>query len=200
MSALTNKRQEAFCQAFVKGEHAGNAVACYAAVYKKDKNKTGTRASASKLNRKANICKRIAELSERAERIENKATERAIERLAISKESVLAELAKIGFSNMLDYIRVIEGEAVVDLSALDRDKAAAIAEVVVETYMEGRGHEAERVKKIRFKLGDKRAALVDIGKHLGMFVDRVQVSEAQYAISDEPMTPEEWRKEFTRPN
>jgi hypothetical protein len=35
------------------------------------------------------------------------------------------------------------------------------------------------------------------GKHLGMFTDQVQV-RARYAISDEPMSAEEWKKQFVR--
>ena len=37
---------------------------------------------------------------------------------------------------------------------------------------------------------DKHAALVSLGKHLGLFVEQVQV-RARYAISDKPMTAEE---------
>jgi hypothetical protein len=41
--------------------------------------------------------------------------------------------------------------------------------------------------QVRVRLHDKHAALVSIGKHLGMFVDRVQIQERKQ-ISDEPMT------------
>jgi hypothetical protein len=47
------------------------------------------------------------------------------------------------------------------------------------------------------KMHDKHAALVSIGKHLGMFTDQVQV-RARYAISDEPMSAEEWKKQYVR--
>ena len=50
---------------------------------------------------------------------------------------------------------------------------------------------------LRVKMHDKHAALVSIGKHLGMFTDQVQV-RARYAISDEPMSAEEWKKQFVR--
>ena len=30
------------------------------------------------------------------------------------------------------------------------------------------------MRRVKLKLADKRAALVNIGRHLGMFVDRVQ--------------------------
>jgi hypothetical protein len=81
------------------------------------------------------------------------------------------ELARVAFANMLDYIKVTaDGGVSVDLSQLERDTAAAILEVVVDTYVDGRGENAKEVKRVRFKLADKRAALVDLGKHLGLFV------------------------------
>jgi hypothetical protein len=79
------------------------------------------------------------------------------------------ELSKIGFSNMLDYVKVEGPDAFVDLSTLTRDQAAAIQEVTVEDYKDGRGENARDVRRVKVKLSDKRAALVDIGKHLGMF-------------------------------
>ena len=74
-----------------------------------------------------------------------------------------------GFSNMLDYVKVDGPDAFVDLSTLTRDQAAAIQEVTVEDYKDGRGENARDVRRVKVKLSDKRAALVDIGKHLGMF-------------------------------
>ena len=50
---------------------------------------------------------------------------------------------------------------------------------------------------LRVKLHDKHAALVSIGKHLGMFVDRVQIQERKQ-ISAEPMSAEEWKRQFVR--
>jgi phage terminase small subunit len=97
------------------------------------------------------------------------------ERTEITQDMVLQELAKIGFSNMLDYMTITkDGDLVSDFSTLTRDQAAAISEVTVETYMDGRGEDAEEVKRIKFKLSDKRAALVDMGRHLGMFKDKIE--------------------------
>ena len=50
---------------------------------------------------------------------------------------------------------------------------------------------------LRVKLHDKHAALVSIGKHLGMFVDRVQIQERKQ-ISAEPMSAEEWKRQYVR--
>jgi phage terminase small subunit len=121
----------------------------------------------------AKVLSRIEELKAQVLAIETKATEKAVEKLAITKERVLGELAKIGFANMLDYVQpTASGDVVVDLSALDRDKAAAIQEVTIDTYMEGQGDDEKRVvKRTRFKLANKRDALVDLGKHLGLFVE-----------------------------
>ena len=50
---------------------------------------------------------------------------------------------------------------------------------------------------LRVKMHDKHGPLVSIGKHLGMFVDQVQV-RARYAISDQPMSAEEWKKQYVK--
>lgn len=95
------------------------------------------------------------------------------EKLEITQERVLAELAKIGFANMQDYmVAGSNGDPYLDFSGLTRDQAAALAEVTVEDFTDGRGDDARDVRRVKFKLYDKRAALVDIGKHLGMFPNK----------------------------
>lgn len=99
------------------------------------------------------------------------------ERTEITQDMVLRELAKIGFSNMKNYIGITkDGDPFMNLSTLTDDKAAALSEVTVEDFMDGRGEDARDVRRIRFKLYDKRAALVDIGRHLGMFKEKVELT------------------------
>lgn len=99
------------------------------------------------------------------------------QRTEITQDRVLKELAKLGFANMQDYMSVTqEGEPFADLSKLTRDQAAAITEFTVEDFTEGRGDDARDVRRVKFKLADKRAALVDIGKHLGMFKDKLELT------------------------
>ena len=94
----------------------------------------------------------------------------AAKRAVITVADVISELGLIGFANMQDYICTTpEGDAYINLSQLTRDQAAAIGEITCEDYVDGRGEDARDVKKMKFKLLDKRAALVDIGKHLGAF-------------------------------
>lgn len=99
------------------------------------------------------------------------------EKHGVTVERIVMELAKLGFSNMADYMRCMPGgDPYLDFSALTRDQAAALVEVTVEDYTEGRGEDARDVKRVKFKLADKRAALVDLGRHLGMFKDKVEHS------------------------
>lgn len=106
-----------------------------------------------------------------------KGQEQRAKKLEISAERVLDELVKLGFSNMADYMRVgADGDPALDFGSLTRDQAAALQEVTVETFMDGGGFSAREVKRVKFKLADKRAALVDIGRHLGMFEDKLKVS------------------------
>jgi hypothetical protein len=81
----------------------------------------------------------------------------------------------MGFSNMMDYISVQDGDAYVDLSKLTREQAAAIQEITVEEYTEGRGKDKRDIRKTRFKLTDKRGSLELLGRYLKLFSDKVQM-------------------------
>ncbi|SFQ82529.1 phage terminase small subunit [Pseudomonas sp. NFPP07] len=98
-------------------------------------------------------------------------------RVGITQDMVLRELAKIGFSDIRKVVRwgetmvrMVDGEeecaedmvpyhglALIDSTEIDDETAGAIAEV-------SQGKEGLKVK-----LHDKKGALVDIGRHLGMF-------------------------------
>jgi phage terminase small subunit len=99
-------------------------------------------------------------------------------RTEVTADRVVAELAKLGFANMADYMRGHpDGDPYLDFSSLTRDQAAALQEVTVDRYTEGGGEDAREVKRVKFRLADKRAALVDLGKHLGIFKpERIEVS------------------------
>jgi phage terminase small subunit len=161
MPVLKNTRWELFAQEVAKGSTATAAyeTAGYAP----------SDANASKLLNRPEVQGRIQEI-----------TGAGAERAEITVELVLRELAKMGFSNMLDYVQITEdGQPYLDMTKLTRDQAAAIQEVTVDVVTEyEQGEDGKKVpvqvRKARFKLADKRAALVDIGKHLGAFKDRVE--------------------------
>ena len=105
-------------------------------------------------------------------------------RTEIEADAVIRELAKIGFANMLDYITIgKDGDPYVDLSKLTREQAAAIGEVTVEDFTDGRGEGARDVRRVKFKLADKRGALVDLGRHFGLFTDKAVVN-VNHGIQD----------------
>lgn len=154
MPVLDNPKHELFAQELAKGKTEVDAYV--AAGYKRDDGNA---------NRTANL----PDVATRVQEILGKAAKRA----EITVEKVLRELALIGFCNMADYMRVgADGDPYLDFSALSREQAAALAEVTVEDFKEGRGENARDVRRVKFKLADKKGALVDIGRHLGMFKDR----------------------------
>lgn len=124
------------------------------------------RVAASRLLTKDNVKKLIDELiAERAKRLD------------VTADKVLQELSRLAFSNMLDYVKPQpDGSAYIDLSKLTREQAAAIQELIIDEYTDGSGEEARPVKRVRFKLSDKRASLELLGKHLKLFTDKVEHS------------------------
>lgn len=106
-------------------------------------------------------------------------------RTEITQDKVLSELAKIGFADMRKLLRwtgnlpkmdeaaaEVTGEVEIsvanfiqlfDSDELDDDIAAAISEI-----------SQTKDGALKVKLHDKQAALVSIGRHLGMFKDKVE--------------------------
>lgn len=95
-------------------------------------------------------------------------------RTGINQDRVLRELAKIAFINASDVINMdeatIKGEA-------NREDTAAIASVKVKTIPTEAGEITEREVKVY----DKIKALELLGKHLGMFTDKLNVN-AEMAV------------------
>lgn len=107
-----------------------------------------------------------------------KALERHTQKLDLTAEKVLREISLLGFANMKDYIKITkQGDAFIDLSQLTREQAAAIQEITVDEYMEGRGPEARQVKRTRFKLAEKRGSLELLGRRLRLFPTKVELSD-----------------------
>ena len=94
-------------------------------------------------------------------------------RTAITADRVLTELARIGLSDLRKLFT--ESGALRPLHELDDDAAAAVSSVKVVTRPSGEFDEdGNRIVEYvhEMKLWDKNTALVNIGRHLAMFVDR----------------------------
>ena len=124
-------------------------------------------ASASKLLRNHKVAARIAEL--RAERSE---------RTKVTADMVVAELARIGFSNMVRFASW--GESGVRLKSsdeLEEADAACVAQVqATKTTSQDRYGNTVETENTTFRLHDKPGALNSLGKHLGIFVERREVT------------------------
>lgn len=160
MPTLPDPRHERFAQELAKGSEQAEA-------YRKAGYKGTTKGNCTKMAHRPYIEARVAEiLAGGAARAE------------ITVERVLTELGKIGFSDIRKLFT--EGGNIRRVESLDDDAAGALASVeVVRRRVAGSDRDAPEYEDVtKFKLHDKRAALVDIGKHLGMFVDKHALTDA----------------------
>lgn len=169
---IVNKRQRQFCDEYLIDLNATQAAirAGYSEKY--------AHTNANKLLQITTIKSKIDELmAERAKRTE------------ITQDKVLRELAIIAFSNAADYAAVIEREAVMEVDGhqvkLLDDDGNPIMYRTVEPVLTAELTEEQRralsvIKKGRdgfeVKPYDKVRALELLGKHLGMFQDKVEVT------------------------
>jgi phage terminase small subunit len=112
------------------------------------------------------------------------AVQKVLNKLEISTENVLAELAKLAFSNMGDFVQPSPDgtQLVPDFSKLTREQMAAIQEIRVdETGGAGDG-KRERVQRTTFKLAAKTPNLELLGKYLKLFTDRIEISATDEII------------------
>ena len=87
------------------------------------------------------------------------------EKAGVTAKKVIAEMARIGFANMQDYLDLSAPEnPTIDLSKITPEQASVIA----ETRVERKGLQ----RRVTIKLHDKPNALVNLGKHLGLFKER----------------------------
>ncbi|MBI5197892.1 MAG: terminase small subunit, partial [Nitrospirae bacterium] len=84
------------------------------------------------------------------------------ERVKMTADTVLAELAKIARVNMMDYMSIgPDGAPRLNWSALSRDQAAALVEVTVDEVTIGK--DQGTIRRVRFRLADKVRCLEIIG-------------------------------------
>lgn len=177
--SLTPKQEE-FCQHYAL---TGDAYKAYKAAYNPASTSySGIQANACNLLKKPHIVQRVQQLQDRTAKVADDVvrkhaaqeaarqikTEEAEAAFDIAAEKVLQELAVIGFSNMADYVKMDEmGNPIVNFTNVTRRQFAAVAEITIEDIDTG----PRKGKRTKFKLLDKRAALVDLGRHLGLFKD-----------------------------
>lgn len=96
----------------------------------------------------------------------------------VTVERVIQEYARIAF---LDPASVFKTDGTLySIPEMDEDTRRAIGGMDISTI--GGSESVEVLKKI--KLIDKKGALDSLGKHLGMFIDRVEVTNLVKDLSD----------------
>jgi phage terminase small subunit len=167
LSPLPNAKHEIFAQEVAKGISAAEAY-----VSAGFKNNAG---NARTLRSNQAVAKRIQAILEEREHIHAESVNLAIEKTGITMGRVLEELAKIGFANIADFVDLTGETPTWDLKDVHPDKMAAVSSLTTETVFDrtqmANGKPTE-VRKVKLTFWDKRASLVDIGKHLGMFKER----------------------------
>jgi phage terminase small subunit len=90
-------------------------------------------------------------------------------RTEITQDRVLQEFAKIAFANTTDYVEVKDMGQYKMVSVKPTEGMTADQVVAIASIKQG-------ANGIEIKLHDKVKALEDIGRHLGMFKDKLEVS------------------------
>lgn len=130
-----------------------------------------------------------------------------IERTEITQDKVLQELALIAFSNAADYASVVEKEAMVEVegnmqpmydSEGNAIKYRTVEPILTEKLNENQKRALAVIKKGRdgfeIRPHDKVRALELLGKHLGMWTDKVEI-EADIAMNDKLKEIEKYVKD-----
>lgn len=135
-----------------------NATRAYKVAYPKVKKDETAKAAASRMLTNVNV----------AAYVEKRMKDRE-KRTEITQDMVLKELAKIGFADVTDFVTIenkgsYKAVQVKSTDDMPGDKLGAIAGI------------KEGANGIEIKLNDKGKALELIGRHLGMFKDKLEVS------------------------
>lgn len=160
-----------------------NATRAYKVAYPNVKKDEAARVNGSRLLTNANV----------ADYVQKRMDERS-QRTEITQNMVLQELAKLGF---FDIRKLFDDDGKpLDISMIDDDTAACIAGMDVLDAYDGSGEDKEFIGYIKkYKLSDKLKALELLGRHLGMFRDKVELSgEVKTENPYAGLTTEELRK------
>lgn len=188
MAKLTAKQQR-FCDEYLIDLNA-TQVAIRAGYSKKTANEQGARLLVN-----VSIQKKIFELQKEREK-----------RTEITQDSVLRELALIAFAKASDYAKVVEKDAMVEVDGnmvpvLDEDgnqvKYRTVEPILTDELTEDQKKAIAVIKKGRdgfeIKPYSKIQALELLGKHLGMFTEKVEVKNTT-PNAFEGLTTEELKK------
>lgn len=152
MARQLNKKQKRFVEEYLIDLNATQAA--IRAGYKKSEY---TDTNANKLLENTRV----------AEEIEKAMAERS-RRTGINQDRVLQEIAKLAFVNIADVVDVKTGAV---KAGATKDDLACIQSIKYKTSETSNGFSVER----EVKIADKKANLELLGRHLGMWKDKVEI-------------------------
>jgi phage terminase small subunit len=156
LPTLKDSRKEAFALALAKGS---TNIEAYEQLFPGERKKSSLFVNASRYANRPEILNRVAEIKTQF-----------TASTTITAQRVLEEMAKLAFSNYGDFVKLDEnGDPYVDLNDISKEQMAAISEISITEHKGSR-------PSVKIKLHDKRAALNDLGKHFGLFRDKLEVS------------------------
>lgn len=146
-----NEKQRKFCAEYMIDMN-GKQAAIRAGYSEKAATST-----ASDLLTYANVQNYMAELREQQQKRTN-----------VTADMVINELAKMAFGNVRNIFD--ENDKLKSITQMDVDVSATISEVRTERRMFG----DDPIEITRVKVHDKKGSLELLGRHLGLFIDRVK--------------------------
>ncbi len=106
----------------------------------------------------------------------NKQINKRKQRLQVSQDRLIAELKKIAYSDISDFYEISpDGIVLKDLDKIDTSVIKEVQEVTNSS-------EKSFNKNIKLKLEDKLKALELLGKHIGAFTDKIDLTTKERKI------------------
>lgn len=164
MPKLKNDRQEEFCQQYLKDLNG------YKAAVRAKYSKKTARVQASQLLSKLNIQQRIAELKKERE-----------ERTQVTQDWVVKELRLIGGSDLQDYIDINPDTGAIRAKGFEEmppETSRALKSIKEDRVIkeDAKGEQVTVYDKVSFTTHDKIRALEILARHLGMLIERHEVT------------------------
>lgn len=95
----------------------------------------------------------------------------------VTTEMLVQQLKSIAFGDLSKYIKVSDrGGLSYDFTGATPDELRLVSDLQVDSYVEGRGSAARNVKKFKFSKWDQLRAIEMLGRILGAFKDKTEVS------------------------
>ena len=166
--------QKRFCDEYLIDLNASRA---YKVAYKNCKSDLTARTNGSKLLTNTNIQEYISKKQKEIEK-----------RTEVTQDRVIKELAKIAFLDIRNLYT--DNGQLKNVADLDSDTAGAISSLETLEEYDGYGDDREKIGDTqKVKLLDKTKALELLGRHLGIFNDKLDLNvkekeEKKNAISD----------------